>query len=198
MQHVNFSEKPEPVTFQEFKDSTYVTIVTNIEEIITEENDGEDVLSHSHWEGDQVTFWEETALLDKEAILKNPESFITYVPSKYRQQAKDKAQEHLDFIRKNTHRVDVPSYKEGYAVMHRAEDNIYLLAGMMMGGLPYYEFADGQVVSPLTTEDISKIYTDIATHEVTLQQGKQYCWTLIDAAQSIEEVDTILNQYINH
>lgn len=198
MQHVNFSEKPEPVTFQEFKDSTYVTIVTNIEEVITEEHIGEEEMTRSHWEGDQVTFWEETAILDKDAIVENPEKFLNYVPSKYRQQAKDKAQEHLDYVRKNTHRVNVPTYKEGYAVMHRAEDDIYLLAGMTMGGLPYYEFADGQVVSPLTIEDISKIYTDIATHEVTLQQGKQYCWALIDAAQSIEEVDEILNQYINH
>ena len=197
MQHVNFSEKPEPVVFQEFKDSTYVIITTNITEITTE-GTSEEEPTRTHWEGDQESFWEVTELLNKEDILENPESFINYVPSKYRQQAKDKAQEHLDFIRKNTHRVDVPSYKEGYAVMHRAEDNIYLLAGMMMGGLPYYEFADGQVVSPLTTEDISKIYTDIATHEITLQQGKQYCWSMIDAAQSIEEVDAILNQYINH
>lgn len=195
MQHVNFSEKPEAVTFQEFKDTTLVTITINIEEVKTESvNDEESTI---HWEGDQVTFWEDTASLDKEAITANPAEFINYVPLKYKQQAKDNAQEHLDYIRKNTHRIDIPTYKEGYAVMHRPEDNIYLLAGMQMGGLAYYEFADGQVVSPLAPEDIAKIYTDIATHEINLQQGKQYCWSLIDAAKTKEEVDFILDSYIN-
>lgn len=196
MQHVNFSEKPEAVTFQEFKDLTLVTITVNIEEVKNEITSGDDEQT-VHWEGGQVKFWEESEFLDKEAIIANPEDFVNYAPIKYKNEAKDKAQAHLDSIRKIIKRVDVPTYKEGYAVMYRPEDKIYLLAGMEMGGLPCYEFADGQVVAPLTTEDIAKIYSDLAAHEVTLQQGKQYCWSLIDAAKTVEEVDFIINSYIN-
>jgi hypothetical protein len=92
--------------------------------------------------------------------------------------------------------VDVPTYKEGYAVMHREKDDINLLAGLMMGGLPYYEFADGQTVAPLSAEDIQKIYTDLAAHEIGLQQSKQACWAAIDAAATHEEADAALKSYI--
>jgi hypothetical protein len=193
--HVNFSEKPEAVTFTEYGVNTEVSIVLNIQEIhhepIMEEEE-----ERVSWEGDQYIFWELTTALDKEAILANPEAFITYVPVSYKNSLKDKAQQHLDYVRDHTHRVDVPTYKEGYAVMHREKDDINLLAGLLMGGLPYYEFADGQTVAPLSPEDIQKIYTDLAAHEIGLQQHKQACWAAIDAATTQEEADAALQAYI--
>ena len=194
-QLVNFSEKPDTVTFTEYGKNTEVKIVLNIQEVQREaSSEGEE--PYISWEGEQYIFWELTTALDKEAILANPESFTTYVPVSYKNSLKDKAQQHLDYVREHTHRVDVPSYKEGYAVMHREKDDINLLAGMMMGGLPYYEFADGQTVAPLSPEDIQKIYTDLAAHEIGLQQQKQACWTAIDAATTHEEADAALKNYI--
>lgn len=193
--HVNFSEKPEAVTFTEYGVNTEVSIVRNIQEIHHEPTTEEEEERVS-WEGDQYIFWELTEVLDKEAIAANPEAFTTYVPVSYKNSLKDKAQQHLDYVREHTHRVDVPTYKEGYAVMHREKDDINLLAGMMMGGLPYYEFADGQTVTPLSPEDIQKIYTDLAAHEIGLQQQKQACWAAIDAATTHEEADMALKNYI--
>lgn len=193
--HVNFSEKPEAVTFTEYGVNTEVSIVLNIQEVQHEASyEGEE--PYISWEGDQYIFWELTEALDKEAITADPEAFTTYVPVSYKNSLKDKAQQHLDYVRDHTHRVDVPTYKEGYAVMHREKDDINLLAGLMMGGLPYYEFADGQTVAPLSKEDIQKIYTDLAAHEIGLQQGKQACWAAIDAATTHEEADAALKSYI--
>ena len=193
--HVNFSEKPEAVTFTEYGVNTEVSIVLNIQEIHHEPTTEEEEARVS-WEGDQYIFWELTEVLDKEAILANPEAFTTYIPVSYKNSLKDKAQQHLDYVRDHTHRVDVPTYKEGYAVMHREKDDINLLAGLLMGGLPYYEFADGQTVAPLSPEDIQKIYTDLAAHEIGLQQQKQACWAAIDAATTYKEADAALKSYI--
>lgn len=194
-QLVNFSEKPDTVIFTEYGKNTEVKIVLNIHEVQREaSSEGEE--PYISWEGEQYIFWELTTALDKEAILANPESFTTYVPVSYKNSLKNKAQQHLDYVREHTHRVDVPSYKEGYAVMHREKDDINLLAGMMMGGLPYYEFADGQTVAPLSPEDIQKIYSDLAAHEIRLQQQKQACWAAIDAATTYEEADAALKNYI--
>lgn len=193
--HVNFSEKPEAVTFTEYGVNTEVSIVLNIQEIHHEPTMEEEEERVS-WEGEQYIFWELTSALDKEAILANPEAFTTYIPVSYKNSLKDKAQQHLDYVRDHTHRVDVPTYKEGYAVMHREKDDINLLAGLLMGGLPYYEFADGQTVAPLSPEDIQKIYTDLAAHEIGLQQQKQACWAAIDAATTYEEADAALKSYI--
>lgn len=195
-QHANFSEEPEPVVFYDFNGSTQVTITINITEH-QEEPLSEEEAPRKSWEGDQYIFWEKTDALDKEAVLADPEAYYGYVTTEYRQKAKDKAQAHLDYVREHIHRVDVPSYKEGYAVMHTEKDDIYLLAGLLMGGLSYYEFADGQVASPLSTEDIQKIYADLSAHETALQQGKQVCWAAIDAAKTEEEVIAALDTYIN-
>lgn len=195
-QHANFSEEPAPVVFYDFNGSTQVTITINITEH-QEEPSGEEETPRKSWEGDQYIFWEKTDVLDKDAILTDPEAYYGYVTSECRQAAKDKAQAHLDYVREHIHRVDVPSYKEGYAVMHTEKDDIYLLAGLLMGGLSYYEFADGQTVAPLSIEDIQKIYADLAAHETGLQQGKQACWAAIDAAKTEEEVEEALNTYIN-
>lgn len=194
--HVSFSEKPKPVSLVDFKNDTEVTIVINITEVVDPIIDSESGEVTTHWEGDQYIFWETTANIDREAIIASPESFINYVPLKYKNELKDRAQKHLDCIREHTHRVDVPTYKEGYAVMHRPKDDINLLAGLVMGGLPYYEFADGQTVAPLLPEDIQKIYMDVAAHEVKIQQDKQTCWAAIDAATTYEEADAALAEYI--
>lgn len=194
-QRTNFSEKPETVTFTSYGKNVEVIIVLNIQEV-HHDPISEDVEGYTDWEGDLYSFWEAEEYLDKEAILANPEAFTTYVPVSYKNSLKDKAQQHLDYLREHIHRVDVPTYKEGYAVMHREKDDINLLAGLMMGGLPYYEFADGQTVAPLSAEDIQKIYTDLAAHEIGLQQGKQACWTAIDAATTHEEADMALKSYI--
>lgn len=195
-QHANFSEEPEPVVFYDFNGSTQVVITINVTEH-QEEPLSEEEAPRKSWEGDQYIFWEKTDALDKEAALADPEAYYGYVTTEYRQKAKDKAQAHLDYVREHIHRVDVPSYKEGYAVMHTEKDDIYLLAGLLMGGLSYYEFADGQVASPLSPEDIQKIYADLSAHETALQQGKQACWAAIDAAKTEEEVIAALDTYIN-
>ena len=194
-QRTNFSKKPESVTFTTYGSNVEVIIVLNVQEVHHEPMpDGME--GYTDWEGDLYSFWESEEYLDKEAILANPEAFTTYVPVSYKNSLKDKAQQHLDYLREHIHRVDVPTYKEGYAVMHREKDDINLLAGLMMGGLPYYEFADGQTVAPLSAEDIQKIYTDLAAHEIGLQQGKQACWAAIDAATTHEEADMALKSYI--
>lgn len=194
-QHASFSEEPVPVSTYNYKDSTQVIIVINITEHEIP-GDKEEEEPRKSWEGDQYTFWEKTDLLDLEAIEADPEAFYGYVTAVYRQELKDKAQKHLDCIREHKHVVAVPTYKEGYSVMHREKDDINLLAGMMMGGLPYYEFADGQVAAPLLPEDIQKIYTDLAAHEIKLQQDKQACWAAIDAAKTQEEADAALKAYL--
>lgn len=194
--HVSFSEEPVPVSFYDFKDSTQVTVNINITEVV-EEPVSEEEEPRTHWEADQYIFWELTSVLDKEAVEANPEGYMEFAPSAYKQEAKDKAQAHLDHIRATVHVVPVPSYKEGYAVMHREKDDINLLAGLIVGGLPYFEFADGQVVSPLTAEALQLIYTDVAAHEVKIQQDKQACWSAIDAAVTLDEVDIALNNYIS-
>lgn len=194
-----FSQEPTPVSFYELRGKTQVTIILNIEEKQTTPEEGqpeEEFEPQTYWEGDLYQYWELTSEVDKDAITANPEAFVAYIPSTIRQAAKDKAQAHLDYVRKHTHRVDVPSYREGYAVMHTEKDNIYLLAGLLMGGLAYYEFADGQTVAPLSLEDIQKIYADLAAHETGLQQGKQACWAAIDSATTQEEIDAALDAYI--
>lgn len=205
-QHASFSTKPEPVTFSTYHDVTEVRIVLNIievedpvlssSEIEEVEAQTEETTITTHWEGDLYSFWEANEHLDKEAIIADPESYSSYVPVKYKVSLKDRAQKHLDCIREHKHVVDVPTYKEGYSVMHREKDDIKLLAGMIMGGLPYYEFADGQVVAPLSSEDIQKIYIDLAAHETKLQQDKQACWAAIDAAKTHEEADAALKAYL--
>lgn len=206
-QHASFSTKPEPVTFATYRDITEVRIVLNIIEVEdpvlssseTEEVEAqtEETTTTIHWEGDLYSFWEANEHLDKEAIIADPEAYSSYVPVKYKVSLKDKAQEHLDYIRDHKHIVAVPTYKEGWAVMHRVRDDINLIAGMLVpGGLPYYEFADGQVVAPLLPEDIQKIYTDLAAHEIKLQQDKQACWAAIDAAKTQEEADAALKAYL--
>lgn len=195
-QHANFSEEPAPVVFYDFNGSTQVTITINVTEH-QEEPSGEEETPRKSWEGDQYIFWEKTDVLDKDAILADPEAYYGYVTSECRKDAKDKAQAHLDYVRVNTHRVDVPSYKEGYAVMHRAEDDIKMLAGLIAGGLPYFEFADGQVEAPLSVESLTLILQDVMAHEVHIQQEKQACWAAIDAAKTEEEVEEALNTYIN-
>lgn len=195
-----FSQEPTPVSFRELKDKTQVTIILNIEEKQTTPEEGqpeEEFEPQTYWEGDLYQYWELTSEVDKDAITANPESFTTYLPSTIRQTAKDKAQQHLDHIRATVHVVPVPSFREGWAVMHRAEDDIKMLAGLIAGGLPYFEFADGQVESPLSVESLTLILQDVMAHEVHIQQEKQACWAAIDAATTQEEIDAALNAYIN-
>lgn len=189
-----FTAQPQRVEFHDIRDMTQVIITTGIQHS-TKVYDEDDVVT-DEWVGNRYIFWDKTAALDKEAIIADPDKYIGYVPTAYRQQLKDKAQKHLDEKRNNTHRVDVPSYKEGYAVMHREKDDINLLAGLVMGGLPYFEFADGQVAAPLSVDDIKLIYQDIAAHEISIQQAKQACWAAIDAATTREAADAALAAYI--
>lgn len=194
-----FVQEPTPVSFRELKHKTQVTIILNIEEKQTTPEEGqpeEEFEPQTYWEGDLYQYWELTSKVDKDTITANPEAFVAYIPSTIRQAAKDKAQAHLDYVRKHTHRVDVPSYREGYAVMHRAEDDIKMLAGLIAGGLPYFEFADGQVESPLSVESLTLILQDVMAHEVHIQQEKQACWSAIDAATTQEEIDAALDAYI--
>ncbi len=194
-----FSQEPTPVSFYELRGKTQVTIILNIEEKQTTPEEGqteEEFEPQTYWEGNLYQYWELTSKVDKDAITANPEAFVAYIPSTIRQAAKDKAQAHLDYVRKHTHRVDVPSYREGYAVMHRAEDDIKMLAGLIAGGLPYFEFADGQVESPLSVESLTLILQDVMAHEVHIQQEKQGCWSAIDAATTQEEIDAALDAYI--
>lgn len=195
-----FFQEPTPVSFYELRGKTQVTIIINIEEKQTtpEEDrpEEEEFEPQTYWEGDLYQYWELTSEVDKDAITANPEAFTTYLPSTTRQAAKDKAQQHLDYIRATVHVVPVPSFREGWAVMHRAEDDIKMLAGLIAGGLPYFEFADGQVESPLSVESLQLILQDVMAHEVHIQQEKQACWAAIDAATTQEEVDAALNAYI--
>jgi hypothetical protein len=197
-----FSQEPTPVSFHELKDKTQVTIILNIEEKQTTPEEGqpeEEFEPQTYWEGDLYQYWELTSHVDREAISASPESFVGYLPSTIRQAAKDKAQQHLDHIRATVHVVPVPSYREGWAVMHRAEDDIKMLAGLIAGGLPYFEFADGQVEAPLSVESLKLILQDVMAHEVHIQQEKQACWAAIDAATTEEEVNAALEAYItNH
>lgn len=193
-----FAVRPEAVSYQVLKDKTQVTIITNIAEKQTEP-ETEDQEVQTYWEGDLYQYWELTSHVDREAISASPESFVGYLPSTIRQAAKDKAQQQLDHIRATVHVVPVPSYREGWAVMHRAEDDIKMLAGLIAGGLPYFEFADGQVEAPLSVESLKLILQDVMTHEVHIQQEKQACWAAIDAATTEEEVNAALEAYItNH
>ncbi len=146
------------------------------------------------WVVDENSFCEKEGDIDVDAVRANPEAYLHYVPSNIRQSAREKAQLMLDKLRNGCPIVPVPSYRGGAAVCNRAADQVKLVAGLAMGGLPYYELASGEIVT-LSTGDIQSIAVDVAAAETAWQQAKQACWAAIDAAQGEEEVAAALAEF---
>lgn len=179
---VHYSEKPEPVLVQKFRDKVGITIALNPEEVESGEGDQRT----TQWVADTNDFWEMEDSINLEDVYAHPENYLYYLPAKEKRFFKDKAQAMLDALRNSTPIVPVPSYREDAAVCNRPADQIKLIAGLTMGGLPYYELASGEVVN-LSVTDLQAIAVDVTAAETTWQQAKQTCWAAIDAAGTEEE-----------
>ncbi len=191
MQKTRYTTSPEPVLIQHHGQMIQITLALHAQAVSpTTEQPCE------QWEADTHQFWEEADRLDLEALRTNPEAYLHYIPHATRQAAKDRAQQLLDTLRDSCPVVPVPSFREGASVCNRPADQVKLVAGLAMGGLPYYELANGEIVN-LSEADIQSIATDITAAETTWQQAKQQCWAAIDSAQSNEDISTALAGFAN-
>lgn len=179
---VRYSEEPRTLLHETLGDFTHFTVATNIKQI-TEDNS-------SYWEADVNDFWERSSELPVSVVEANPEAFIDRANqlSDQRTDKKTIIQQIVDDLRSGCPIVPVPSFRQGAAVCHRPADDVKMLGGVMMGGLPYFELASGEIVS-LTVEDLQNIMKDVTQWEIDLQQKKQACWSLLDAANTQEELD---------
>ncbi len=189
MQTTQYNTPPPQVLITRHRDKVHVTITANATQVEASE-EGE----QPQWQADTHSFWEIEGEIDLEAVRANPEAYLHYVPKATRETAREKAQLMLDKLREGCPIVPVPSYRGGAAVCNRPADQVKLVAGLAMGGLPYYELASGEVVS-LSTGDIQSIAVDVAAAETAWQQGKQACWAAIDAAQGEDEVAAALAEF---
>ncbi len=185
MKTVQYSQRPEALLLSPCGEMVRVTLTANAR---TSEDDAE------QWEADTHEFWEKASELDLDALRANPSAWLNYVPVATRQEAKDKAQLMLDKLRAACPVVPVPGYREGAAICNRSGDQVKLVAGLAMGGLPYYELADGEIVS-LSAADIKSIAADVAAAETVWQQAKQQCWAAIDTAQNEEDIAVALADF---
>lgn len=178
MQKTYYTEKPEVLMLDKCFDKVNYTISINIEHIF--EDDKEE------WRADTRSFWLPEGELDPETVKANPEQYLYYDVKKA---AKVTAQTLVDNLRNNYPVVPVPSFREGAAVCHRPADDVKMLGGVLMGGLPYFELASGEVVS-LTQADLENIMKDVTTWEISVQTAKQTAWATIEAATTQEAIDT--------
>ena len=184
MQKTRYSEQPEPVLVEAIKGYVHITVAVNITQV---ESDP------PAWEADTNRFWVPAGELDLDAVRQNPAAYLhraTHL-SDARAEAKAKAQMAVDSLRNGCPVVLVPSFRAGAAVCHRPADDVKMLGGFLMGGLPYFELASGEVVS-LTADDLAGIMQDVTQWEVAVQQAKQAAWVAIDAATSQDEIDAAL------
>lgn len=165
-----------------------VFIAINPVQCTEESHDGE---PRVYYLCDSNEFIIPAADLNKEAIISDPEAWLDYVPALKKEEAKATAQRMVDELRNGCPVVPVPSYRADAAVCHRPADDVKMLGGYMMGGLPYFELASGEVVS-LTADDLAGIMRDVTQWEVAVQQAKQAAWAAIDAATTQDEINAAL------
>lgn len=178
MRKTYYTEKPEVLMLDKCFDKVNYTISINIEPIFEEDKEG--------WQADTRSFWLTKGELDPETVKANPEQYLYYDVKKA---AKVTAQTLVDNLRNNYPVVPVPSFREGAAVCHRPADDVKMLGGVLMGGLPYFELASGEVVS-LTQADLENIMKDVTTWEISVQTAKQTAWATIEVATTQEAIDT--------
>ena len=184
MQKTRYSEQPEPVLVEAIKGYVHITVAVNIKQV---ESDP------PAWEADTNRFWVPAGELDLDAVRQNPAAYLhraTHL-SDARAEAKATAQRMVDELRNGCPVVPVPSFRADAAVCHRPADDVKMLGGVLMGGLPYFELASGEVVS-MTRGDLEGIMQDVTQWEVAVQQAKQAAWVAIDAATSQDEIDAAL------
>lgn len=149
-----------------------------------------------NWLVDENVYWERVCDLDLDAVNANPEAYLHYLPVHYREAKKQEAQDMLDALRNNGSVVPVPSFRTDAAVYNRTSDKAMFSAALARGnGLPGYELASGEMVAPLTHEQMQAIYDDVAAAEIAWQLGKQTCWATIDAATDEQAVKDALAAY---
>lgn len=184
---VRYSEEPRTLLHETLGDFTHFTVATNIKQI-TE-------AGSSYWEADVNDFWERSSELPVSVVEADPEAFIDRANQLSDQRADKKTliQQIVDDLRSGCPIVPVPSYRPDAAVCHRPADDVKMLGGVMMGGLSYFELASGEIVS-LTKEDLQNIMKDVTQWEIALQQKKQACWTLLDEANTQEELDAAVEK----
>lgn len=178
MRKTYYTEKPEVLLLDKCFDKVNYTISINIEPIFEEDKE--------EWQADTRSFWLPEGELDPETVKANPEQYLYYDVKKA---AKVTAQTLVDNLRNNYPVVPVPSFREGAAVCHRPADDVKMLGGVLMGGLPYFELASGEVVS-LTQADLENIMKDVTTWEISVQTAKQTAWATIEVATTQEAIDT--------
>lgn len=181
----NYDYKPEAVITQVYNNKIKFDINLNIEEV----KDGEQI----SYTADLYSFWVPVGELDPGTVKENPELYADYVSKSGKQAYKSKAQAIVDKIRENPI-VEIPSFRENAYINHRPSDDVKLLGGIMLGGLPYFELADGEVVE-LTKENLEGIMQDVAAWEVELQKIKQEVWDAIDKATSETEINEAFNLF---
>ncbi len=186
MTKTQYTQQPPPVLIQQHGAYVHITVAANATQTGTEPEE---------WETDTHAFWEQKGELNLADLRAHPEAYLHYIPRATRQAAKDKAQQMLDTLRTACPVVPVPSYREGAAVCNRPADQVKLVAGLAMGGLPYYELASGEVVA-LSEADIKAIAVDVTAAETRWQQAKQACWAAIDAAGSTADMDAALAAFV--
>lgn len=185
MKKANYDYKPEVVTTQVYNNKIKFDINLNIEEV----KDGEQI----SYTADLYSFWVPVGELDPDTVKENPELYTDYVSQSGKQAYKNKAQAIVDKIRENPV-VEIPSFRENAYINHRPSDDVKLLGGIMLGGLPYFELADGEVVA-LTKENLEGIMQDVAAWEVELQKTKQEVWDTIERAASLNEILDAFNLF---
>ena len=202
---VHYTEKPLPVQYEAFGEFNHFTVAINIHEEVeevavadstSESSESSDTTKNtSRWIATVNDFWERASALSPEEVEANPEAFIDRANqlSDQRTDKKTLIQQLVDDLRSGCPIVPVPSFREDAAVCHRPADDVKMLGGVMMGGLPYFELASGEIVS-LTVEDLQNIMKDVTQWEIDLQQKKQACWSLLDAANTQEELDAAVEK----
>ncbi len=189
MKKTHYARKPEPLLIQHQSGYVHVELALNPVELPPDSE-----TEPATWEADTHEFWEQEGVLDLDALRAQPEAYLHYIPHATRQVAKDRAQQMLDTLRSGNPVVPVPSYRAGAAVCNRPADQVKLVAGLAMGGLPYYELANGDVVN-LSEDDIKAIAADVAKAETAWQQAKQQCWQNIEAAEGANGIEKAIEEF---
>lgn len=168
MHKTTYTEKPAPILIDRMRGMIHYTIALNA----VQQDDGS-------WRADTRSFWLSERELDPNVVALAPEVYFWYDKKKEYTTA---AQALVDRLRSSRPVVPVPSFREGAAICHAPEDDTKLLAGVIMGGLPVFELASGELTT-LTVDDIKAMMQDVAGWEYTVQDAKQRAWKRIKAAE---------------
>ncbi len=146
------------------------------------------------WEAERHAFWEAADVLDLADLEAQPGHYLHYIPLGTRREAQEQARLMLEKLRGSNPVVPVPGYGSEAAVCLRPAEQLQLLTGLALGGLPGFELADGQTVS-LTPEELRAILQELTTAEILWKQALHQCCATIEAARSEEDIACALADF---